>query len=383
MERPPLPIPIPLPKDCREWEGERERATCQRTKPRASQLAQRYKDGVGKEVRARSREPAWTRRGVTTLSCCLLSALAVSASADPPGPGPSLAERGRLGRVVPPVIDDVEQVCALLTSCDRLPIPAGIVPGDFAACVKMLAGQLASPSAIAYSLLIRECGLRANSCSELRTCGLRGASPEACTGRGKDAVAGYCDIDGRALRCWHEKVVGVRDCPRGGEQCSVREGQAACSLGPCPKEVPEGAPATCSASGTRILKCEHGVLTSLDCSAFGLICSAGAGEAACASPTAACSGDARRCEGEVAVSCLAGHEVRVDCAAGGLACGGSGKSVGACTAPAAGPACDPAAAARCEGATIRYCDAGRPRAYLCKSLGFSRCISDANGARCG
>jgi hypothetical protein len=324
----------------------------------------------------------WTRRGAVGLVAALTLGLGALASADPPPA--SLADRGRLGRVVPPVIDDIEQVCALLTSCDRLPIPASMVPSDFAACVKTLESQLASPGAIAYSLLVRECGLRANSCSELRTCGLRGASPDACTGRGKDAVAGYCDIDGRALRCSHEKVVGVRDCPRGGEQCSVREGQAACSLGPCPKEVPEGAPAVCSASGTRILRCEHGVLNSLDCSAFGLICGAGAGEAACASPTTACTGDARRCEGDVAVSCFAGHEVRVDCAAGGLVCAGAGRSVGACIAPPPQTGgCDPASAPRCDGATLRYCDAGRPRSYLCKALGFNRCINDATGSRCG
>ena len=211
----------------------------------------------------------YVRRSLSAGATCSVLAVALSSSAQsthggtapsqapaPGGVSPSpaqagsyaaspLSDRGRAGRVVPPVIDDIEQVCALLTSCDRLPIPASIVPSDFAACVRMLQGQLASPGAVAYSLLVRECGLRANSCAELRACGLRGASSEACTGRGKDAVAGYCDIDGRALRCWHEKVVGVRDCPRGAEQCSVRESQATCSLGPCPKDIAEGAPSVC------------------------------------------------------------------------------------------------------------------------------------------
>ena len=308
-----------------------------------------------------------------------------------PAPASPLIDRGRQGRVVPPAIEDIEQVCALLTSCDRLPIPPAMVPTDFAACVRTIDAQLASPSAVAFSLLVRECGLTANSCAELRTCGLRGASPTACAGRGKDNPAGYCDIDGRALSCSHERVAGVRDCPRGGEQCSVREGQSACSLGPCPAGMTEGASPVCSASGTRILRCEHGVMTSLDCAAFGLICGSGPGGAACTPPTAPCAGASRRCDGDVAVSCYDGHEVRVECAAAGMSCNPTDqgvRAVGACTAPTPAPVpgggpCDANARARCDGATLRYCSAGRPRSFPCKALGFNRCVSDASGARCG
>jgi hypothetical protein len=309
------------------------------------------------------------------------------APATPAAPSSPLTDRGRQGRVVPPALEDIEQVCALLTSCDRLPIPPSMVPTDFAACVRSIDAQLASPSAVAFSLLVRECGLTANSCAELRTCGLRGASPTGCTGRGKDNAAGYCDIDGRALSCWHERVAGVRDCPRGGEQCSVREGQSACSLGPCPAGMAEGAAPVCSGSGTRILKCEHGVLTSLDCAAFGLICSNGSDGAACASPTAPCTGATRRCDGDTAVSCYDGHEVRVECATAGMSCNPvdqGARAVGACTAPApASGTCDANGRARCEGATLHYCAAGRPRSFLCKALGFNRCVADANGAHCG
>jgi hypothetical protein len=348
----------------------------------------------------------WSGRGIASSVLALFIGAPLAASADRPGvPAPatssnasSITDSARRGHVVPPAIEDVEQVCALLTSCDHLPIPASMVPTDFAACVRSIGAQLASPSGIGSSLLIRECGLRANSCAELRTCGLRGASPTACAGRGKDNPAGYCDIDGRALSCWHERVAGVRDCPRGGEQCSVREGEAACSLGPCPKEITEGAAPVCSASGTRILRCEHGVLNSLDCAAFGLICTPGtpatavgatASGAACAPPTATCSGTAKRCEGDVAVSCYDGHEVRVECGAAGMTCNALDhpeRVVGSCVAPAPAspaPPCDSSAPARCDGSTVRYCASGRARAFPCKALGFNRCVSDAGGARCG
>jgi hypothetical protein len=304
---------------------------------------------------------------------------------------------GQRGQVVPPVIEDVEQMCALLTSCDGLPIPAGLVPPDFATCVRLMADGMTSASAIALSLMLRECGLSANSCTELKACALRGAKPDSCVGRGKQTMAGFCDADGRAMSCFHDRVQAVRDCPRGGEQCAVRQGEAFCTLGACPEGVKEGAPPLCSASGTRILRCEHGQLVSLDCTAFGLACGAGPNGPTCVPPTAVCSAGAKRCEGpggpggippagNVSVSCYAGHEVRVDCAAAGLECAATPGSVpvGECASPVpATGACDPKSAAKCDGATIRYCNLGKPRTYLCKALGFTRCgAAGPSGVRC-
>ena len=297
--------------------------------------------------------------------------------------GAPLVERARRGEVVPPVLEDVEQMCALLTSCDALPIPPSMLPADFGACVKVLSEDLTRAGALSFSLTVRECGLGANSCTQLRACALRGAKPDACVGRGKAAPAGYCDSDGRALTCLHERVAAVRDCPRGGEQCAVRDGQAVCALGPCaPGGADAGGP-SCSASGTRILQCEKGKLVSVDCAAFGLKCASEASGAACAPATAACNRDSKRCEGNVAVECLHGHEVRVDCGASGLQCAGPGTPVGACVAPApASGACDSASPSRCDGASIKYCASGRPRSYLCKSLAFTRCVVEGKGARC-
>ena len=292
------------------------------------------------------------------------------------------------GLVTPPDIEDVEHMCALLTSCDRLPFTTSMLPTSVPSCVQSFMNILTSPEAVKFSLTIRECGLRANSCSELRACSLRDASPDACSGRGKTSPVGICDLDGRAINCFHEKVVGVRDCPRGGEQCVVREGQAACALGPCTGENKEGAPPTCSASGTRVLQCDHGKLASLDCGAFGLKCTVADGHPGCSAATASCSGTAKHCDGNVSVGCMHGHEVRVDCGASGLMCNPvSGSSpVGACVAPpppAASDKCESKDTARCDGATIKYCFAGRKRSYFCKSLGFNTCLKDGNAIRCG
>jgi hypothetical protein len=318
------------------------------------------------------------------------------------GSAPAAVGLGQRGMVVPPVVEDVEHMCALLTSCDSLPIPPNLIPSDFASCVRQMASDMTSASAVAFSLMLRECGLASNSCGELRTCALRGAKADTCTGRGRQTTAGFCDIDGRAISCFHDHIQAVRDCPRGGEQCAVRQGEALCTLGACPPEIKEGAPPVCSASGTRILRCEHGQLASLDCTAFGLVCGSGAAATgpACVPPTAACAPALKRCDGNASVSCYAGHEVRVDCGAAGLECAPPSppppnlapalaavvttSPVGACfaSAPASG-ACDPQSAARCDGATIRYCNLGKPRSYLCKSLGFSRCgAAPGGGARC-
>lgn len=291
------------------------------------------------------------------------------------------------GLVTPPDIEDVEHMCALLTSCDKLPFPPQSLPNSESSCVQAFMNELTSPEALTFSLTVRECGLRANSCSELRACALRGAKSDACSGRGQSGVVSICDLDGRAIDCLHEQVIRVRDCPRGGEQCIVREGSAACALGPCSSENKEGAAASCSASGTRVLQCDHGKLVSLDCGAFGLKCGVEAGKTRCEPSTPTCASTGKRCDGNVSVGCLHNHEVRVDCGAAGLTCNASPGSqpVGACVAPppaAATDKCDPKDPPKCDGATIKYCFAGRKRSYFCKSLGFDKCAKDGNTVHC-
>lgn len=314
--------------------------------------------------------------------------LAVATTATAPAGADDAGTKPAAG-VTPADIEDVEHMCALLTACDRLPLPAGLVPPSFVACTRALYTELASPSAAAFSLTLRECGLRASSCGELRTCALRGAKADVCAGRGKGGAAvDMCDGDGRAVTCTNERVSLVRDCPRGGEQCVVRDGKAVCALGACEKDGPP----TCSNSGTRVLECKKGKLVSLDCGAFGLRCVSSSSGPVCGTSGAACHEGAARCEGTTSISCWRGHEVRVDCGARGLGCAatsadagasGANGTVGACTAPApASGACDPSAPPKCDGPNIRYCAFGQPRVYLCKSVGLTKCTSDDKGVRC-
>lgn len=303
------------------------------------------------------------------------------------GGGPAPAGMRFDGTVRPADLDDVEHMCALLTGCPRLPFPSGFVPRDLPGCTRALADELASPRATSFSLTLRECGLRASSCGELRTCALRGVRPDICAGRGKSGPVDLCDDGGRAVTCAGERPVLVRDCPRGGEQCVVANGKAACALGTCEGD----APPSCSTSGTRVVECRKGKLVSTDCSAFGLRCEVAGGSPQCVPATPACAEAPATCDGDTSVGCFRGHEVRVDCGARGLACAtgaGDGHApragvVGACEVPPPSEgACDPKAPARCDGATLKWCAFGKPRSYLCKAMGFTRCVTEDKVARC-
>jgi hypothetical protein len=310
------------------------------------------------------------------------------------GPQSPFVSRARRGEVAPPDITEIEQLCALATTCANLPLPPGLVPENFATCVNSMAQELTAGSAVDYSLTIRECGLSANACEPLKNCALRGARHDICAGRGTHNPVGFCDSEGRAVTCYHDRVIAVRDCPRADEQCVVKRGssgaQSVCILGPCPGEIHEGDPEQCSSSGARILRCDSGKLESLDCGAFGLRCVSTPGDprpVGCATESPSCINGARRCEGNTAVVCHHGHEVKVDCAAGGLVCAATpgAVAVGACfEPPPPNHPCNPSDNGTCGGANnnyLNYCYAGKPRSYFCKTL-FSGCASDAHGAHC-
>ncbi len=175
-------------------------------------------------------------------------------------------------QVVPPDLDDVEHMCALLTSCDKLPIPPSLIPADFSACVRRCSPRMSSPAAMGFSLMMRECGLQSNSCAALRSCALRGANPDACAGSGKQGVVGFCDVDGRALGLLaRASARGARLPPRRGA-VHRRRRPGHLHPGAVPGRHQGGRQAPCSASGRHLLHCEKGKLASLDCAAFGLKC---------------------------------------------------------------------------------------------------------------
>jgi hypothetical protein len=308
--------------------------------------------------------------GFVALGAALSLPVAPAVAADAEGP---------LSRVTPPALDDVATLCALLSGCPALPIAPSALSDDFAACMKRYAPTLASPAMLGVSLSVRECGMRASSCSTLRDCLLRGVKPEACAGRGKTAPVGMCDADGRAIVCSKEKVAAVRDCPRGGEHCRVRNGEAVCVLDRC--DEADGDRPKCM--GSKKTACDKGLLVSVDCAVLDMACEddgGGAAGAACVPRGAPCSAD--RCAGATAVGCFAGKEVAVDCEKAGLTCNEGAGPLGRCQRPASDPPACSGDAFRCEGATIKGCYAGAPLAFACGAVGLKRCEAAGKSVRC-
>ena len=290
------------------------------------------------------------------------------------------------GLVVPPAVEDVEEMCAFLIGCPDIPLP--VPRQDVGECVQHFIHGMTSPEAVKFSLPLRECGLQANSCKELRECAQRGVQPSICKDRGADKPISFCDTEGRVVNCYKGKLMQVRDCPRYGEQCAARDGSAACVLGSCPAEVPSDGTPVCSANGQKVFQCDRGKLVSLDCTAFGLACVKDPeGKPACAPPstTACATKGTTRCEGEDAIGCVGGHEVHVQCGKSGMKCAEKpGKDTyGVCAAPAAdGGSCTPDSPSKCNGSTVQYCLAGAQRSFFCKGLGFDKCLGGPGKVHC-
>lgn len=346
-------------------------------------------------------------KGIALFALCLASGAAVTGAAGADNPGskdkgdkgssaaqPSsqalLAAAGR-GAVVPPRLSDVEQMCAMLLGCGDIPIQ--VPTYDFGLCVRHFWDQMASPDALTSSLTIRECGLGAVSCGQFARCALRGADPNACDGRGMGASepVGRCDLGGRALQCLEGKVVGVRDCPRGGELCAVRGGKAACVAGRCEVEAGKKSKPTCSADKTRIVSCQLGRTVSMSCAALGLQCETVDGKPTCVPGSApSCSGNEAKCDHASSVQCVNGREIRVQCNQANLVCGVDTKGktrVGACaTSPYSGSddECDPKAfETRCRGNAVEYCVGGKLEKYDCKTyFGLNKCMGRPGQAHC-
>ena len=315
------------------------------------------------------------RRFFSLTSLGLVSlALSFSASSAPAAEAEAEAE---IHRVSPPVLDDVTSLCALLSGCTNQPVSPSVLADDFASCVKRYAPALGSPAFLGVPLSVRECGLHATSCSVLRDCLLRGVKAEACVGRGKSGSSGMCDTDGRAVICAKEKVLAVRDCPRGGEHCRVRDGEAVCVLDRCTEA--DGAKPKCL--GSKKVGCDKGFLVSVDCAVLDLVCEEGAEGAACVPKGAVCKQD--RCLGDTAVGCFAGKEVGIDCAKAGQTCVERAGAFGRCKPPKsdAGPLCG-VDGFRCEGAIIKGCYGATPISFPCGAVGLKRCETFAKGVRC-
>jgi hypothetical protein len=177
---------------------------------------------------------------------------------------------------------------------------------------------------------------------------------------------------------------GIEPCVMLGKTCSPEDTSTATCTGAlafdCTTDVCSGTSAVdCTPAGVRSL--DRG----LDCAGYGggtcvrgdggLLCAAGASAPTCTTETLP------HCDGNVATSCVAGREIRVDCARVGLACSVADKPAtfdpaAACGIRTAG-ACT--AADACNGDTVKSCGRGALHELNCASVGLGKCALGASG----
>ncbi len=208
--------------------------------------------------------------------------------------------------------------------------------------------------------VFRDCALAGPStCTDYRQCvadaGVATACPTA------DTTTFTCDGDVLRLPCrTADGFAQARDCGALGETCSNAQG----CVGTC-----TGTSFACSADGTRIDRCNNGVVANQSCG--DLTCAdfnfAGSVNATCLPPViGTCAADGASCDGNVVVACTAPTEVRVDCAAFGRVCAGGGGFF-ACQAPST--ACDFGHTDVCTGDVLTICANGSEKDVDCAALG--------------
>jgi hypothetical protein len=180
-----------------------------------------------------------------------------------------------------------------------------------------------------------------------------------------------------------QRLRATESCLSQGGRCYERGGAALCAVEACtPGEtyacVPEG-----------ISLCTEGLRLQSPCP-LGTTCgaSSGSGVLGCNGTGPACSDDGSRCEGNTRVACLRdgfgkGREASIDCAAFGLVCSASGSGptgTAACSVDAAAPCTTESTPWTCEGGLVKACVAGRFYTYACADLGMAGICQATGGA---
>ena len=283
------------------------------------------------------------------------------------------------------------RACAWLGACER---PLG--ESLFGPCV--VHAQLAFDCTANPSLRPRQaidafwaCLATVGSCGDVDRCVFPSGVNECnAIASGTSLACGTDSNSGVRLECEGDaggRARGVEPCALSGRTCSLTGDK---STAKCSGVLGFGCTGDGgSCSGTSAVDCEPiGVLhldQGIDCSGYGAgQCAFGeAGPACMPTKTATtCTQDARpACEGTVARSCIAGEEIRIDCALLGLACDATQASTADPTA-----ACVKRGTGACTGTdvcptstTLQSCGRGAKYTVDCASVGLGKCLIDTTG----
>ncbi len=285
-----------------------------------------------------------------------------------------------------------ERACAWLGACER---PFG--ESLFGACV--VHAQLAFDCAANPSLRPRgkieafwTCLARVNSCGDVDRCVFpSGVNPCTDVLNGTSTACGTDDNSNVRIECSGPagRAHGVEPCALTGQTCTLAGDK---SIAKCTGVLGFACSDAGTCSGTSSVACQPFGILSLDqgieCAGIGAgTCTAGDAGSTCTPTKTAntCLEDTRPlCDGNISRTCLAGQDIRVDCAALGLSCDstlGAGSTITDPSSP-----CITRGASACTGddvcptaTTLRSCGRGKAYEVDCKSVGLGACKIDNQG----
>lgn len=268
------------------------------------------------------------------------------------------------------------RACVLMAQCNA-PVSISSCGRQFLTMMYPDRGSGARDTA----LRLVQCG-SATDCAAFRSCEIGGRAASYCAAH----PGSTCDGD-TLIYCGSNYNVAL-PCGMYGVACLGANGTANCAT----NEQCVDPTHTSECAGNRLIVCAGGAgaPSGFDC-ALGLaggICVADGGSAQCV-PSTPCSqlSSEPRCDGNVAASCMDGHDRRIDCAA---ANGGQCVASAATGAYALESACVPMGAVcdantaidRCNGTRVEGCLEGQWVGVDCRSIGLANCQDSSSGAHC-
>ena len=216
-----------------------------------------------------------------------------------------------------------------------------------------------------------ECVARfTGDCQGVRACTDNGNRDASCEDSGGSYLV---SCDGSILTvCQPNGVQQAYDCSRFKESCTPNAG---CTAGSC-----NGTQYPYFCAGSTRMSCgQGGGYASINdrCALESATCGPGPdGGPTCVGTGSACV--ANRCDGATLVQCLGGREGRSDCSAVGLDCiPGDGDASGFWNGQAycgLGAECDPTFLDSCNGTQLTYCDLGKLTTLDCVAEGWAKCL---------
>ncbi len=284
-----------------------------------------------------------------------------------------------------------ERACAWLGACER---PVG--ESLFGPCV--VHAQLAYDCAANPSLRPRgkveafwACLSSVKTCGDVDRCVFPSGVNPCNDVNGTSTACGTGDNDSVLIECSGPagRAHGVEPCVLMGQTCTLAGDK---SLAKCSGALGFSCSDGGTCSGTSSIACQpFGILSldqGVDCASYGAgTCSVGDAGSTCTPTKTAntCVEDTRPlCDGNVARTCLAGEDIRIDCTPLSLTCDstvGGGSTITDPSSP-----CMVRGASACTGddtcpnaVTLRSCGRGKAHDVDCQSVGLGQCKIDSQG----